>query len=373
VDAVEYAPGKTIATTRATSLNGRITVAIDHLREWASVKGNDPNDLRLYLGGRMLPDSKPLLTNPQQEYINFELKMASTSRALWTAILTEAREQRTKAKDNGCAADHPEKCRILPLSVGKKDDTGPVESDVWIDFQVFPEYWWAVVLGLCVLVGGILLLGWKSDLLRADVTQPLEGGAKAPFSLARVQMAWWLCLVVGSFLYIWMITQEVNTPTASVLALIGISAATGFSALVMDKTKTGKADAERRALESDQAALDQRVTELAASHHAETSVLFKELQEKRSELHKVNADIAQLPPVPKPAKSRMFWRDLVSDGEGISFPRFQMVVWTIVLAVVFVQKVHSQLAMPEFDTTLLGLMGISSGTYVTFKNFEKAK
>ena len=59
----------------------------------------------------------------------------------------------------------------------------------------------------------------------------------------------------------------------------------------------------------------------------------------------------------------------VSAGEGrvITFHRFQIVLWTLILGVVFISEVLTKLAMPVFDTTLLTLMGISSGTYLGFK------
>ena len=59
--------------------------------------------------------------------------------------------------------------------------------------------------------------------------------------------------------------------------------------------------------------------------------------------------------------------DILRDETGISFHRFQMAGWTVVLGFVFVAAVYSQLAMPDFSATLLGLMGISSGTYIGFK------
>jgi hypothetical protein len=37
------------------------------------------------------------------------------------------------------------------------------------------------------------------------------------------------------------------------------------------------------------------------------------------------------------------------------------------------RSVARDLVMPDFDTTLLGLMGISSGTYIGFKFPEKPK
>ena len=48
-----------------------------------------------------------------------------------------------------------------------------------------------------------------------------------------------------------------------------------------------------------------------------------------------------------------------------------MVVWTVVLGVMFVIEVYTNLQMPEFDSTLLTLMGISGGTYVGLKIPEK--
>jgi hypothetical protein len=44
-----------------------------------------------------------------------------------------------------------------------------------------------------------------------------------------------------------------------------------------------------------------------------------------------------------------------------------MAAWTLILAIVFVISVWNNLAMPDFGATLLGLMGISSGTYIGFK------
>jgi hypothetical protein len=62
-----------------------------------------------------------------------------------------------------------------------------------------------------------------------------------------------------------------------------------------------------------------------------------------------------------------FWYDILSDEHGVSFHRFQMVIWTLCLTLVFAWDVYYNLAMPEFSPTLLGLMGISSGTYLGFK------
>jgi hypothetical protein len=56
----------------------------------------------------------------------------------------------------------------------------------------------------------------------------------------------------------------------------------------------------------------------------------------------------------------------------MSLARLQIGIWTLVLAVIFARSVYRDLAMPEFDATLLGLMGISNGTYLGFKGAEEA-
>jgi hypothetical protein len=42
-------------------------------------------------------------------------------------------------------------------------------------------------------------------------------------------------------------------------------------------------------------------------------------------------------------------------------------VWTVVLSIVFIKQVYENLAMPEFNTTLMGLLGLSAGTYLGLK------
>jgi len=44
-----------------------------------------------------------------------------------------------------------------------------------------------------------------------------------------------------------------------------------------------------------------------------------------------------------------------------------MVLFTLILMVIFVSKTAAALVMPEFDASLLALMGISAGTYLGFK------
>ncbi len=162
---------------------------------------------------------------------------------------------------------------------------------------------------IVVLILGLLYLGHKSDLLRdAGPALPLPG--RKPYSLARTQLAVWTVVIVGSYLLLAAVLGSTNPFNETALILIGVSAATGLTATAIDDTVT----------------------------------------------------------TPKePRASRGFIIDILSDEEGVTIYRFQMAVWTLVLAAVFFYKVWTELAMPDFNAVLLGLLGVSNGTYVGLK------
>ena len=77
---------------------------------------------------------------------------------------------------------------------------------------------------------------------------------------------------------------------------------------------------------------------------------------------------------PRASKDNLgFFLDIFSDDSGVAFHRFQMSVWTAALGVIFIARVLINLEMPEFETSILGLMGISSGTYLGMKLPEMPK
>lgn len=169
-----------------------------------------------------------------------------------------------------------------------------------------------LVLVLIAAVGFILLCA-RTNLIRSAI-EPAGGGYR-PFSLARSQMAFWSFIVLAGYVFCWMITGELDTISESVLALIGIGAGTALGGALIDTTGT------------------------------DTSAVVQ--------------------------PSQGFLTDILSDGNGISIHRFQMFAWTLTLGGIFCISVYNQLSMPDFNATLLGLMGISSGTYLGFKFPEK--
>lgn len=168
-------------------------------------------------------------------------------------------------------------------------------------------------IGVMVLIYYLWRLANESDLLRDFGPAPEGEGARKPFSLARCQMAFWFIMVIAAFLFIWLVTNAFDIITPSTLALIGIGSGTALGAAAIEVSK-------------DQGAQ------------------------------------------PKARKSEGFLRDILNDPSGgVSFHRFQMFVWTIVLGLLFLFSVWRRLSMPDFGSTLLALQGISAGTYLGFK------
>ena len=346
-----------VSTTTQSELDRPIRVALQGLQGWMKSTGKAPRDLCLYLAGHKLTNNNPTLSSVQQEYLNFHLEIDPEDRDAWVQILYEAR----------LAPDHK-----IPLSIGWKENRQAFGSKVDLALIVYPRYTFVVIGLLMVLLVATLLLSIRTDLLR-DGTSPPAAPARLPYNLGSVQMAFWFYLVIAAYLYVWLIIGEYNTVTNSTLALIGISAGTGVASLMVDKQKVQEILAQRASLETQRTALTSRINELSEAKPEPGSPLDQELQLKKNSLDEVQAQLAHSPSPPPPAVSRGFVKDILSSGDGVGFHRFQMAVWTLVFGIIFVRSVYRELAMPNFDTSLLGLMGISSGTYIGFKFPEKPK
>jgi hypothetical protein len=213
---------------------------------------------------------------------------------------------------------------------------GPLPTAAHLDFKVIPidRWFWLCIFAFCILLILFWLLAVCSNLIRDPGPEPDGANSqdslpsnplkwrgwvktqwaktKKPFSLAWTQMAFWTVLIFGAYLFLWIVTQDRDILPGSALVLLGISAGTALGAVMVD-TPSNR------------------------------------------------------------LQSRGFLTDILSDGNGISFHRFQIVVWTIVLGIVFLASVYNSLSMPSFSETLLALMGISGATYVGFKFQEDPK
>jgi len=136
-----------------------------------------------------------------------------------------------------------------------------------------------------------------------NVEQPL-----GPYSLARTQMAFWLFLTLAGFIFLWLsMGLYLGLITSGILVLLGINATTGLFSIRMNDEKD------------------------------------------------------------KQSTSRSFLSDIISDGEGPTLHRIQVVAWTLVLGMIFVWNVFWNFNFVNFDTNLLLLVGVAQSMYLGFK------
>jgi hypothetical protein len=252
--------------------------------------------------------------------------------------------------------------KVVSVGVGFNDARDPeVLMPENLELVSLPYDWrLGAVLGFTVVLAvSLWVCGQSTNLLR-DQPPPDGRGLRGPFSLAKVQMAWWLFFVAWAFLFIGVVLGDFNSITTSTLVLLGISAGTTLGSKMVDSTKQKTA----QDLKATKAALN---TQMAAVSEPALPVF----QARAIQLQQATAQLDDLERPQDQLQSRGLLPDIMSDENGISIHRFQMVVWTVVLTAIFVWKVCQDFAMPEFSTTLLTMMGISAGAYVTLKVPEK--
>ncbi len=292
-------------------LGDGLTVKVENLEPLLDNLSNGCNGLILFLNELPIKGVPPESCSLATSEVRFTLDRTADSDRAWHALLGEP------------LSFH----KTISVSVGPVGDLAFPSTVDNFELVVLPQVqFFGYFAGLLVFFLLLLRMAKRTALLR-DRPSSTPAGKLPPYSLSRFQMAFWSFLVVAAYLFIWMITQELDTITGSVLALLGIGSATALGANIIDTEKPGAAaDADAGAAQPQPAVSS-----------------------------------------PKGTVSQGFLRDVLSDGEGVSLYRFQLFVWTLVLGVIFIASVYDGLEMPQFNPTLLGLMGISSGTYLGFK------
>lgn len=356
---------KVVSVEGHLELDDIIRVQIDHLSEWAT--GNNPAKLVPFINGRAIRGNYPEEIHASKNNVYFHLEISPESRDAWTDLLgAPAGRQRPVAFSVGLENQSPfdsvfDQSNRLPLTV------------------ISPVY--GVVALLVVLVTLIFLvwLGRTTSLIRQRGTSTVPGKLR-PYNLGRTQMAFWFFVISSSYITIWLVTDALDTITPSLLGLMGISAGTALGEALIDSSKDSANEDQSRTLNAEKQTLEQSIPELqeqVSALNTKTNLtpedtsnrdsLNKQLEASRTRLADINQQIQALTPQAAAGVSRGLLPDILSDGAGYSFHRFQIFAWTIVLGIIFVSSVYNNLTMPEFSATLLGLMGISSGTYIGFK------
>ncbi len=289
--------------------------------------------LILFLNDRKLSSLHPIGNNPVTRTVTFRVVRSQADAPIWNTLL---------GSPHGYTAH-------WTAAVGY-DDLGAISTNVPLDFIVLHKNTWLIFMaGLAAIVlSGI----WAA--LYTGILRDQDGY----YSLGRTQMLFWFFLIVGSFGYIWLITADLDILIPNtVLGLLGISATTALAAGFIDDDNRKK----------NTPALVPPAPVLAAAAGAGGAAAA--------------AAPALIPAIPAPPMAaspvtfvehvKKFAFDILCSGNTVDLHRFQILVWTLVLGAVFIESVYVDLAMPDFNTSLLTLMGISSGTYIGFKFREQ--
>ncbi len=336
-------------------MGDRIRVRVEGLsaatRNATATNSFDPRQLVLYLDGYELEDvhGEPVIVmvpgKDQKKIVDdnwlaFRLERTDSSQAAWNALLGKANRYSINVIAGvGC----PKKLAI-PVSNPLSPPQLKIVLLSW-------RFWLSLLLVLAILLifirycrntlrspgiegvfskkevidGEELLITEKTDLKNEDrknrIVQFFLGRKKLnrnPFSLSISQLAFWTFLIFGSYLIIYGITGDyTNILTEQSLILLGINSITAFGTSLID----GQGNEKKR----------------------KGSQRFSE----------------------------GFFYDILSDINGVNFHRFQTFIWTVAIGLFFVWEVIKNLAMPEFDETLLTLQGISAATYLGLRGQEQ--
>jgi hypothetical protein len=190
---------------------------------------------------------------------------------------------------------------------------------------------------IVLVVGGLILLSKKSNMLRDEINDPVlfmqksrksakyarrnRASIPRPFSLARTQFAFWTAIITSSYIYL-MFYRHCGIPIhfdASTLAMLGISVGTTMGGIVIDK------------------------------------------QQGQLRRH-------------QNAPSKGFFIDILSDENGVSIARFQQVVWTFIAGVLYITQLSDSTLpegqLPKLDSAILLMSGLSNAAYLSLKMKE---
>lgn len=321
-------------------LGDRLVVRVSGLSAWLEAEEKERGDLRLFLDGVEITDLEAEAVqavegSEGESDVRFHLQRDADNRDSWRTLLGPFQTG----------------ARAVTVGVGlagEEEIAG--SSSTRIDLQAVRLGWlkfYAVLLFAFLVL--FFTFRWRGRKLTDSLRDAQAEGSPKPYSLARCQMAWWFFLVIAAYVFLWLVLGDLDTITGSVLTLMGIGSGTALGAAMIDSNK--------------KATEEQAEAEMTASQVRATATATPDDQVRlataRAKLENVQGAVKK--------GTHGFLSDLLSDGNGYSFHRFQIFVWTIILGIIFVVSVLHELAMPQFSDTLLALMGISSGTYLGFK------
>jgi hypothetical protein len=179
-----------------------------------------------------------------------------------------------------------------------------------------------VAINFAVFIIIVAFFDFKFDLLR-----DISSANSKPYSLSKVQLAWWIVIIFGSITSILFKRGVFPTLDQSTLILLGIGSATSAAGRIIDLSDQNNANLSR---------------------------------------HQDN-------------EKEGFFLDILSDENGVSIHRLQTLIFNLILGTWFIYQVIQNIALPasdpnkiipSIDSSDLVMQAISTATYITLKSSE---
>lgn len=289
------------------------------------------NNIRLWFNGICYPNMKPLFINESEPGIIFQIKRDTSANSPWQLMYTNP---------NYWKFEREVKVNLGTETTEYKSSSNKTKINLWTSWKGIPWVFYPLFILLLIVIvrygkaflKDISLYTSKGVIIGYTANSPTNAVTgvininEIPYSLSRFQFLIWLIVVFFGILHIWIITDVLSSPTGSTLLLLGISSGTFYISKLLDQPAPGNVQNGPAAVAAFQAGNQ---------------------------------------------KSQGLFYDMLSDGKSISLHRLQLVMFTVFLATYFVLEVITTLIMPQFDETMLALMGISSATYAGIKTTEQ--
>jgi hypothetical protein len=348
----------------------------------------DAGQYALFFNGRELEALDGTVYDSTRHAFGFRLSRNAQNKAIWTGLL-------------GAPTTTLHRSVVVALGM-RVNGTNPQPTiagdgmNATFQIRIFSWQW---LLVSAAVSGFVLFLVWgnarKRSTLRDNLLPQLDV-ARQPYSLARWQMAFWFTLIFASFVFLFVLLWDTNTVSTQALSFMGISGVTALASVSVDAYKDSPADAVNRGLQAlglhsceDVARVKQEIAarqtelttlppapaatpstlsaETAASGSSAVSATERRRLQLHTEIEDRNTVLRMYEDHIRPYVSQGWFRDITSDLNGTALHRLQTLCWTVALGAVFLISVYRELSMPDFNGTLLALMGISSAGYVGFK------
>jgi hypothetical protein len=354
----------------------------------------DAGQYALFFNGREFEALDGTVYDSSRHAFGFRLSRNDQNKAIWTGLL-------------GAPTTTLHRSVVVALGI-RVNGTNPQPTitgdgtNATFQIRIFS---WQLLLVAAAASGFVLYLVYgnarKRSTLRDNLLPQLDV-ARQPYSLARWQMAFWFTLIFTSFVFLFVLLWDTNTVSTQALSFMGISGVTALASVSIDAYKDSPADAANRGLQAlglhcceDVARVKQEITarqtELAALPPAPAATLstlsagtavstgtaasgasaVSATERRRLQLHTEiedrNTVLRMYEDHIRPFVSQGWFRDITTDLNGTALHRLQTFCWTLALGAVFLISVYRELSMPDFNGTLLALMGISGAGYVGFK------